>query len=91
MKSVQLNEQFKRSDFITLDIELNISTPLLGSDPGPKLLNMHISPDFRWMVTDFAYLGSKLISSASSVINMAFPRLGSAKSEPGYFDEWRGS
>ncbi len=44
-----------------LPINLPISIPMSGPDPGPVLLEIHLSPDSRWLVADFAYRGSQIV------------------------------
>lgn len=52
------NRQLKTAQ---LPIHLPIPAPQTGPDPGPVLLDLHLSPDSRWLVADFAYRMSLLI------------------------------
>jgi Tol biopolymer transport system component len=44
-----------------LPIHLRIPAPEPGPDPGPVLVDLHLSPDSRWLVADFNYNMSELI------------------------------
>jgi WD40 repeat protein len=49
-------------------LSLTLRKPQPGPDPGPILVDMHVSPNYRWMVADFAYVGSQLVDMSSGIV-----------------------
>lgn len=46
-------------------LDITLSKPEPGDEPGPILIDLHTSPDYRWLVADFAYVGSQLVDLSS--------------------------
>jgi hypothetical protein len=65
LKEAKVDVANKVVELTPLNIELKIPTPITGPDPGPILVDLHLSPDSRWLVADFAYSGSQLIDLKS--------------------------
>ena len=61
LKEIKWDETTQKWGMGKLPIHLDIPIPISGPDPGPILLDLHISPNSGWLVADFAYRGSQLI------------------------------
>lgn len=55
----------KAVEFSPLNFQLEMPAPITGPDPGSIIVNMHLSPDSRWLVADYAYGSSQLIDLQS--------------------------
>ena len=60
-KEAKIDVANKAVELTPFSVELKIPTPLIGPDPGPVLVDLHLSSDSRWLVADFAYSSSQLI------------------------------
>jgi WD40 repeat protein len=49
-------------------LELAVPRRQPGPDPGPALVDLHASPDSRWLIADFGYVGSRLVDLSSGKI-----------------------
>lgn len=65
LKEAKINTANMAVEVTSLNVELQIPTPIIGPDPGPVLVDLYLSPDSRWLVADFAYRGSQLIDLKS--------------------------
>lgn len=63
--ALKYNKDTQGWDSDRLSIDLDIPAPQPGPDPGPVLLQLHLSPDGKWLVADYAYRGSQLIDLSS--------------------------
>jgi len=67
--AVGLDEQHRQWENSELPVDIFIPILKQGFDPGPILTDIHISPDLKWLVADYAYRGSLLVNlSTSSII-----------------------
>jgi hypothetical protein len=67
MRAVSVDQQGQQ--WAQLDSRLDLALPapnVYGPDPGPVLLDLHLSPNGRWLVADFAYTGSRLVDLSSA-------------------------
>jgi len=71
LQSVLVDGQGQRWEQIELVIDLGLGAEF----PGPTLLNLHLSPDYRWLVADIAYgesVYSVMLDPSSGVIRPLF-------------------
>src|SRR3972149_3358827 len=65
LRAVQMDGQGQRWGQSDRLLNLTLSKPEPGPDPGPILIDLHVSPNHRWLVADFAYVGSQLVDLSS--------------------------
>jgi dipeptidyl aminopeptidase/acylaminoacyl peptidase len=75
LRGIKLDERSQKWEIVQLPIKINFPIPLTGPDPGPILVNFHISPNSRWLVADFAYGCSRLIDLLSGTSNSSVDNL----------------
>ncbi len=78
LKEAKIDAVNKTVELTLLNVQLTIPTPIIGPDPGPVLVDFHLSPDSRWLVADYAYRSSQLIDLKSGkprelAIDLPFP------------------
>jgi hypothetical protein len=68
LQVVQIDQKIQRWQVFNPAIDLIIPKPQLGFEPGPILWDFHLSPNYRWLVADFAYVGSQLVDLSTGKI-----------------------
>ncbi len=65
LREVLIDQKGQRWEQTRRLLNLALPKPQLGPDPGSVLVDLHISPNHRWLAADFAYMGSQLIDMSS--------------------------
>lgn len=87
MRAVSVDQQGRQWEQLDSRLDLALPVPNVGGqDPGPLLLDLHLSPNGRWLVADFAYTGSRLVD-LSSTEEIRLPAPGTA-SDQWHFYAW---
>jgi len=81
LREVQIDQQGQR--WGQSDRRLNLSLP--QPEPGSILIDLHVSPNYRWLVADFAYVGSRLVDMSTGMIQ---PVVADSPIEPWWFLAW---
>jgi hypothetical protein len=76
-------QRWGRSDRL---VDLTLPSRQPGPDPGPILADLHASPNYHWMIADFAYVGSRLVDLSSG---MSSPLTDDSTAAPWYFLAWQ--
>lgn len=66
-------------------LELVVPRRQPGPDPGPALVDLHASPDSRWLIADIGYVGSRLVDLSSGKIQ---PVVTGTYEERWHFWDW---
>jgi WD40 repeat protein len=73
VQAVEIDHLINRWRVLDQVIGLELPGPIQGPDPGPILVNFHLSPNQKWLVSDFAYRGSQLIDLSTGKLITLFP------------------
>lgn len=61
LREVLIDQQGQRWGQTDRRLDLVLSAPERGPDPGPILIGLYPSPNYRWLAADISYLSSQLI------------------------------
>jgi hypothetical protein len=68
LRAVEVDSQGRRWGQADRLLDLALPKPATEYDPGPILVDLHVSPNYRWLVADFAYVGSQLVDLSTGKI-----------------------